>query len=136
MTMFGTKAVIGLTLAATAMTVAAPADAQRYRGDRGDYRGDYRGDHRGHRDRDGTGAAIVAGIAGLAIGAAIASSDRRYRDPRYDYDRRHYRRHGYYPNDGHYYRDHYRRHRGYRDCYVRRVWDPYYGRRVAVRYCD
>ena len=51
-----TKAVLGATLAATALTVAAPADAQRYR--------------RGYRDDDGAGAAIVAGIAGLAIGAA------------------------------------------------------------------
>lgn len=112
MTNLATKAVLGLTAAASVLTIAAPAEAQRYRG----------------RHHDRGDAAIVAGIAGLAIGAAIASSDRRY-----DYDRRHYRRHGYYPRDGYYYRNHYPR---YRDCYVRRVWDPYLGRRVAVRYCD
>ena len=68
-----TKAVLALTLGATALTAAAPAEAQRYRG------------HRGH---DGTGTAIVAGIAGLAIGAAIASSSRRDRG----YDDRYYNR--------------------------------------------
>jgi hypothetical protein len=112
------KATLGLVLAATAATaVATPADAQRYR--------------RHHHHGDRTGTAIVAGIAGLAIGAAIASSDRRY-----DYDRRYYRERGYYPVDGYYYRDHYRRYRGYHDCRIRRVWDPYLQRRVRVRYCD
>ena len=55
-------------LAALALASATPALA-----DRGPYRGG-----RG----DSTGAAIVGGIVGLAIGAAIASSDRndRYRD--------------------------------------------------------
>ncbi len=48
-----TKAGLGATLAATALTAAAPADAQWRRG--------Y------YRDRDNTGAAVVAGIAGLAI---------------------------------------------------------------------
>jgi len=110
------KATLGLVMGATLLTAAAPAaDAQRYR----------------HRHHDNTGAAVFAGVAGLAIGAAIASSDRRY-----DYDRHYYRDHGYYPTDGYYYREHYRRYRGYDDCYVRRVWDPYLQRRVAIRYCD
>ncbi len=108
------KAGLGLVLGATMLTAAAPAEAQRYR----------------HRDRGDGGAAIVAGIAGLAIGAAIASSDRRY-----DYDRRYYRSHGYYPSNGYYYRDNYRRYRGYERCRTRWVWDPYYGERVRVRYC-
>lgn len=124
-----TKAVLGLTLGATALTAAAPAEAQRYR----------------HRDRDNTGTAIVAGIAGIAIGAAIAGSsrdryydryDRRYYDydrHYYDYDRPYYRDRGYYPRDGYYYR-HYER-RGWRGCSIRRVYDPYLGRRVKVRYC-
>jgi hypothetical protein len=115
------KATLGLVIGATAMTaMAVPAEAQRH----------YRGRH-----HDNTGTAIVAGIAGIAIGAAIASSDRRYRDPRYDYDRRYYRDHGYYPTDGYYYRENYRRYRGYNHCTVRRVWDPYQQRRVKVRYC-
>ena len=125
-----TKAVLGLTLGATALTAAAPADAQRYR----------------HRHRDNTGTAVVAGIAGIAIGAALASSSRRDRyydryDRRYynydrnyyDYDRPYYRDRGYYPRDGYYY-SHYEQ-RGWRGCSVRRVYDPYLGRRVNVRYC-
>lgn len=98
-----------------------------------------------HRHRGGDDAAIAigAGIAGLAVGAAIAS-DRRDR-----YDRRYYRgypRGGYYYDgypryryDSYYYRD-YPRYRGhwrdrrdwgwrgdrrdwrYRDRYYRRGW--------------
>ena len=119
-----TKAVLGLTLGATALTAAAPAEAQRYR----------------HRDRDNTGTAIVAGIAGVVIGAAIASSNRdrydRYDDRGYrDYDRYdgYYRQRGYYPPQSHYYRDYERR--NWRGCTVRRVYDPYLGHRVKVRYC-
>lgn len=109
------KAVFGTVLGATVLIAVAPtAEAQRYR-------------HYRHRDDGGT--AIVAGIAGLAIGAALAS------DRRYDYDRRYYRERGYYPRDGYWYRENYRRYRGYERCNVRRVWDPYEGRRVLVRYC-
>ncbi|UYY57696.1 hypothetical protein [Sphingomonas sp. S2-65] len=120
MTNFVKKAVLGSVLGATVLAAAAPAaEAQRYRG--------Y------YRDRDNGGAALVAGIAGLAIGAALAS-DRGY-DRRYDYDRRYYRSHGYYPVDGYYYRDNYRRYRGWERCGVRRMYDPYIGRPVRVRYC-
>jgi len=122
MTNFVKKAVLGTVLGATVLVAVAPAaEAQRYRGH-----------YRGH---DNTGTAIVAGIAGLAIGAAIASDGRRYDhyDRRYDYDRSYYRDHGYYPTDGYYYRDYYRSYRGY--CEVRRVWDPYLDRPVRVRYC-
>lgn len=125
------KAVLGLALGATALTAAAPAEAQRYR----------------YRDRDNGGAAIVAGIAGIAIGAAIAGSGRdRYRDGYYDrgyrgYDRQYYnynydnyyRQRGYYPRDSYYYRDYERR--GWRGCEVRRVYDPYLGQNVRIRYC-
>jgi hypothetical protein len=115
------KATLGLVMGATVLTAAAPAaEAQRYR----------------HRHHGGDGGAVVAaGIVGLALGAAISSSDRRYRDPRYDYDRRYYRDHGYYPTDGYYYRENYRSYDGYNRCHVRRVWDPYQGRNVRVRYC-
>jgi hypothetical protein len=111
MTSIVKKAILAGTLGATALAVASPADAQRYRS---------------HRHHDNTGAAVFAGVAGLAIGAALAS------DHRYDYDRRYYRDHGYYPTDGYYYRHDYR---GYDNCYVRRTWDPYTHRRVLVRYC-
>ena len=99
------KAGLGVALAATALTAAMPADAQRYRG----------------RHHDDAGPAIVAGIAGLAIGAAIASdhSRDRYRDDYYrqrgyapNYDDGYYRQHGYYPANGYYAYDYQRR--GYR----------------------
>ena len=124
MTNFVKKAGLGVALAATALTTAVPAEAQRYR-------------H--YRNHDNTGTAIVAGIAGLAIGAAIASGnnrdrDRYYRQRGYDpyYDDGYYRSHGYYPNDGYYAYNY--RHR-YRHCYVQRRWDPYWGRSVRVRIC-
>ena len=91
-----TKAALALALGATALTVAAPADAQRYGG---------------YRHNDGTGTAIVAGIAGLAIGAALASSNNRrdgYYEDRGYYDQRgydqyrHYHRHHWHDRD----RDH------------------------------
>jgi hypothetical protein len=127
MTRILTRAVLGITLGATALTAALPAEAQRYR--------------RGYRGNDNTGTAIVAGIAGLAIGAAIASNnnDRRYRERyyrqrgySYDYDRRYYRQRGYYPNDGYYA---YRYRGRYDSCRIERRWDPYYGRTVRVRVC-
>ena len=71
-----TKAGLSVALAATALTAAAPADAQRYRR--------Y---NRGGGDV-ATGA-IIGGIVGLGLGAAIASSNRRdrgYYDDGYYYD--------------------------------------------------
>jgi hypothetical protein len=123
------KGIATLVIGASLASVAAPAEARR----------------RHHRGDDDAAWAIGAGLLGLGIVAAIASSDRgRYRHRYYDdyyggyygggygyYDR------GYYGR--HYYDDrYYRRHRyGYRDrCYTRRVWDPYSGRRMRVRYCD
>ena len=93
----------------SALTAAAPAEAQRYR----------------HRDRDNTGTAIAAGIAGVVIGAAIASSSRdRYYDRGYrGYDRYdgYYRQRGYYPRESYYYRDYERR--GWRGCrWTARLW--------------
>lgn len=123
MTGFIKKAVLGTALAASALTTAVPAQAQ------------YRG-YRGYRHHDGIGAggaAVLGGIVGLGLGAAIASSNRdRY------YDR------GYY-NDGYYrapprviYRERYYeapprviyRDRVYRDGYYNRGYYPrggYYG---------
>lgn len=114
------KLVLGVATGASLLISIAPAQAQDWRW------------RRHYRDRGGdvAGAALVAGIAGLAIGAAI-SNDRRY-----DYDRRFYRERGYYPVDGYWYRDNYPRYRYYEYCSVRRVWDPYIGRPVLIRYCD
>ena len=113
-----TKVGLGVALAATSLTVAAPADAQRYR-------------HYDRYDRGSSaGPAIVAGIAGLAIGAAIASNNNdRYYDNRYYYDRS--PRYRYAPRY-----NHYRPRYNYRQrCWRERVWDGYRGRYVRVRYC-
>ena len=112
------KCITGLAAFATLATVAAPAEAS----------------HR-WRDRDDDDAfwAIGAGILGLGIGPALASSSRgRYYDRYYDpYYRDRYYDYGYSHRP--YYRHRYRY--GYRDCYTRRVWDPYWGRMVRVRHC-
>ncbi len=114
---FLTKAGMGIALAATAITAAAPADAQRW--------GGYRG-YRGHRGGDTAAAAILGGVVGLGVGAAIASSNRdRY------YDRGYYGYNGYYgpryrPVPRGYYRDYYAPPPPrvvYREYYR----DPYYG---------
>lgn len=111
------KTVMGLALGAAALTASSPAMADGWRG------------HRGGGDT--TGAAIAGGIVGLAVGAAIASSnDRDYRDDRYYYreDYPRYRTYYYYRDYPRpYYRNDYRggwnngwrghewrEHRGYR----------------------
>ena len=119
------KAVLGLAAASTLAITATPADAQ----------------YRRYRHHDDAGLAIGAGIIGLGIGAAIASSNRGYYGGGYGgyyggyYDPYAYNSYGYssYGYDGYYgrgYYDGYRRH-----CVTRRSWDPYYGRWVRVRYC-
>lgn len=75
------KAVLGVTLAASTVATVAPAEAQYYRGDR----------YRNRGGGDAAAGAIIGGIVGLGLGAAIASSNNRGRY----YDR------GYY-NDGYY----------------------------------
>ena len=61
------KAGLALALGATALTAAAPAEAQRYYG---------RGYH--HHGGNAAGAAVIGGLLGLGVGAAIASSNRPY----------------------------------------------------------
>lgn len=116
-----TKATIGLVAGATALTAAAPAEAQ------------YRRYHRGGGGDVATGA-IIGGIAGLAVGAAIASDRRdRYYDRRF-YGPRH--RGGYYgPNQFYGPRNYYNPRRAYRQRCVGREFDPYTGRSYRVRYC-
>lgn len=115
------KAGLGIALAATALTTAAPANAQRW------------GHHRyyGHHGGDVAAGALLGGIVGLGIGAAIASNDRPYY-----YDRGYDRGYAYDPYyaqpRGYYYNSYdYRRPR----CWVESRWDPYYGGRVRTRVC-
>lgn len=107
-------------VATAALPTAAAADPH-YRGGYG-YGYDH---HRSHRGNDAAGAAIVAGIAGLALGAALSNNHSSYGY----YDRGYYGR-GYY-DDSYYARP--------RICSTERwVWDPYIGRRVPIReryYC-
>jgi hypothetical protein len=109
-----TAGLAALTLAGGALAGAAPAQADPWRGhyDRDGYR-----DHDGYRDRGGdAGAAIFAGVAGLALGAALADNHRYYGPP---------------PPPRYYYGDPY--YRPYATCYARRtVWDPYIGHYVVV----
>lgn len=103
------KAVLGTALAASTVVAVAPAEAQYYRG---------------RRDRGGDVAtgALVGGIVGLGLGAAIASSNRdRYYDRGYYYDRapRGYYRQRYYAPPRAVYRERYYAPRGY-------YADPYY----------
>ena len=68
------KAGLGVALAATALTAAVPADAQRWG------RGGYGRGWHGHRGGgNAAGAAVLGGILGLGVGAAIASSNNRNR---------------------------------------------------------
>ena len=95
---------------------AASANAQEWRG----------GHHHG-----GSGAAVAAGIAGLAIGAAIASSSHdRYYDRGYAYDRDYgdYRSGYYYGPPARAYEDYDgRSYYDRRRCVTRTVWNPYWG---------
>jgi hypothetical protein len=109
------KAGLGVVLAATTLTAVAPAEAQRWRGR--------------NRGGDVAAGAVLGGIVGLGLGAAIASSNRdRYYDRGYAYD-------GYYaqPQRNYYYDDR-RYRRDWRRCFNERRVD-YYGRPYRVRVC-
>ena len=114
------KAVLGVGLAASTLVATAPASAQYYRGDR----------YRHHRGGDAAGAAILGGILGLGVGAAIASNNNRgrYYDRGYYYDappRVVYRERYYEAPPRVIYRDrYYRDYRGYDRGYR---YDGYYG---------
>lgn len=104
------KTVLGGALAVSTLVAVAPAEAQYYRG---------------RRDRGGDVAtgAIIGGIVGLGLGAAIASNGRR---DRY-YDRGYY----YGPGPSGYYDDAYYVRRRPRVVYRDRYYAP--PRRVIVR---
>ncbi len=121
---------MGVALAATALTAAAPAEAQRWgRGWGGYYNRD--------RGGDAVAGALLGGIVGLGVGAAIASSNQ----PRY-VDRGYYYNRGYDP----YYAPpppppppvaYQYDYRGYAPrCWTDWRWDPYWGRNVRVQVCN
>ena len=112
-----------LALAATTLGAVAPAEAQwRGGGYRGHYGGHY-GGYGGHYYRGGrTGAAVGAGILGLAVGAALASSG-----PRGGY---------YYQPAPRYYAPPPPPVYGYGYCHTEYRWDGYRGGYVPVRFCD
>ncbi len=129
---FMKKAGLGIALVATALTAAAPADAQRW--GRGGYGRGWGGYH--HRGGgNAAGAAVLGGILGLGVGAAIASSNNRNRY----YDRGYYNGGYYAPPPVTYYNPPVRTY--YREDYRPRCWnewrvDPYYGDRVQVQVCS
>jgi hypothetical protein len=118
----------GGAIAATAVPAEARDHGGYYRGYNG-YDGGYR-----HHHGNGAGAAVAAGVVGLALGAALANSnnDHGYYSRGYAYNDRYYGdryyRSGYYAPRAYYYD------RGYDVCETSRwVYDPYIGRRVRVR---
>lgn len=133
---FIASALAAVTAAGAVLATAGPANAERYR-------------YRHHNDSsDEVAAAIVGGVAGLALGAMLSSGGRDRYD-RYDgYDRRYYNGYSYDPGYDRYrggysygapYGRSYGRTYGYYDrrgprtCITRdRVYDPYLGRRVTV----
>lgn len=119
------KTVLGGVLAATTLTAAVPAEAQ------------WRGGYRGHRGGGGDAAAgaIIGGIVGLGLGAAIASNNNRggYYDRGYYRDGYYAQPRGYYAEPRGYYYDDY----NYRPrCYIERQYDRWNGRAYNVRVCN
>lgn len=105
----------GGAIATAALPSVADARPYRYYGGHGHY----------HRGNDAAAAAIVGGIAGLAIGSAIAGNHPRY----YGYAPSYYGGYGYAPD----YYGGYGYAAPYATCLSRDwVWDPYIGRRVLV----
>ncbi len=92
------KAIVATTLAATAL-VTTPAMAE----------------HRDGRGGDTAAIAVGAGIVGIALGAIIASGNKRDR-----WDDRYYVRDGWYYDDGYYYNR-----KGHR--HSRHDWERRYG---------
>jgi hypothetical protein len=139
------RKVLTLTLAATTAisAVAFSTAASAY-----DYRDYY---YRGHDNNDVAGAAIAAGVVGLILGAALASSSNHhsydngyggyynrgygsYGQPYYGGYGQPYYGGGYsqpYYGGGYYGGGGY----GYQRCYTTRSWDPYSGRQITRQVC-
>ena len=123
------SALAALTFGGAVAATASPAQAEHY----GYYRPYYYG-HR-HHDSDDAAIAVAAGVAGLALGAALSSGDRGGRYYRSYPSRSYYYDRGYgYYGGGYYDRPYgYGYDYGPRVCISRdRVWDPYIGRDVMI----
>jgi hypothetical protein len=128
-----TAAMAALTFGGAVAATAVPAQARPH--DDYGYNG-YNGYDR-HRHSNNTGAAVAAGVLGLALGAALASSNGNHNSGYYSrgyaynepyYGNRHYR--GDYYRGGYGYGSDY----GYSTCESSRwVWDPYIRERVLIR---
>ena len=112
-----TASIAAVTAAAAVAATAAPAESRPYH-------------HRRHNNNDAAAAAAIAGVAGLALGAALANNgnSRSYYNygyaPRYGYDYRYDRPYGYGYSPAY----------GYRTCTAKeRFYDPYVGRHVTVK---
>ena len=123
-----TAAVAALTVAGGVAAVAGPAQADPYR---------Y---YNGHKNND-AGVAIAAGVVGLAIGAALASSNSNKRASSYydngyyqqGYQQPYYGGQSYYSGQRPYAYDQGRYAYGSRVCTSRdRVYDRYSGRPITV----
>lgn len=116
-----TAAMAAVILGSAICATAAPAEAH-------DYHGGYsRGGS--HRHGNSTGTAIAAGVVGLALGAALASSNRGagqgYAHD-FSYGRSDYGGYGYQARD-------YAYQPAYRVCDATHwVWDPYIRRNVLM----
>ena len=103
-----TAALAALTLGGAMIATATPAAAHGY----GGYHGGYGGWHGGYGYRGGYGVPLVAGLAGLAVGAALVGGPHYYGPAPYYYGPA----------------------RPYGVCYgASRVWDPYAGGWVMQR---
>ena len=109
------RKIIAAGLAAVTLTSALGSAVTASAQDR------WRHDH----DRGGNGAAVAAGLAGLAVGAALANGGRG------DY------RGGYYYGPPRYAYEHYYgpRYYGPHRCATSQIWDPYVGGYVQRTRC-
>ena len=107
-----TAGLAAMTLGGSILGAAAPASARDW---------DHHGGHGGHYHDNG--AAVAAGIAGLAVGAALAGGN-GYHAPQ-----------GYYYGPPPAYYDGPAYYSYYHSCRVTWRWDPYWGRYVRVRAC-
>ena len=126
---FLTAGVAALTAAGAISATATPAAAQPHGGFHGGFHGGWGGGYHGH---GGWGYGVGAGLAGFALGAALASP--YYYGPNYYYGPGYYGPGYYGPGYGYGYGPGYNGY-GPATCVgSRQVWDPYYGRWVWQSY--